>query len=228
MLSVRGVSSGYGSGTVLHSVSIDVTSGATVILGRNGAGKTTLAKTIMGLLRPSSGHVHLGQSEITGMAPDRIFRKHVAYVPQERPVFMDLTVRENLGLAANLAGTRARSIDEVLDVFPILRDRLTQRAGTLSGGQRKFLAVARAVVSSPRLIILDEPTEGVWPAVVEEVGSLLHELKSDMAVLLIEQHLRMALNVADYAYVMERGAVLLHGPSGEVADDPRLLSAIVA
>jgi branched-chain amino acid transport system ATP-binding protein len=228
MLTVRDVVGGYGSGAVLQGISIDVGVGATAILGRNGAGKTTLAKTIMGLLKPTAGRIHWDDDEITGMSADRIFRHQVAYVPQERPVFMDLTVQENLRLAADLARSRARSVDDVLDVFPILRDRLAQRAGTLSGGQRKFLGVARAVISSPRLIILDEPSEGVWPAVVEEMGVLLTELKSDVSVLLIEQHLHMALTVADQVYVVERGTVSLEGPSKQIADDPRLYAALVA
>jgi branched-chain amino acid transport system ATP-binding protein len=148
-------------------------------------------------------------------------------LPQDRPVFADLTVANHFRLAESTAGSRRRDLSEIFEIFPVLGDRFRQRAGTLSGGQRKFLAVATALVHAPRVLVLDEPTEGVWPAVVDELAAVLGSLRESVSILLVEQNLPMALSVADTVLVLQRGRVVLEGPPADVAQDPRLQAALV-
>jgi branched-chain amino acid transport system ATP-binding protein len=226
-LRIRDLRSGYGSGEVLRGVSIDVPGGAVAVLGRNGAGKTTLLQTVMGFIRPSGGTVMFEGRDIGRLAPESIVRLGVSYAPQDGPIFARLTVRDNLVLAHRLAGASRRSLDYVYDLFPVLRRRSKQVSGTLSGGERKFLALGRALIYSPRLLILDEPTEGVWPSVVLDIAHVLSGLKNELSILLVEQNLSVAMDVADYVYVLERGEVLLSGSPAMVAKDPRTMAALV-
>jgi branched-chain amino acid transport system ATP-binding protein len=199
--------------------------GAVAVLGRNGAGKSTLLKTIVGELSPRSGSIALNLQDITRLPTERRIHTGLGYVPQEHSVFNRLSVRENLAMGA-LTNRDRSAIDHVLARFPKLGQRLGQPAGTLSGGERKILAIGRAIMSCPRLLLLDEPTEGVWIGVVEEIAECLRDLVKNIAVVIVEQHLELALGVADYAYVLDRGRVALEGRSAAVCKDPRLLQLL--
>ena len=195
--------------------------GAVAVLGRNGAGKSTLLKTIVGELVPRSGSVALDLLDITRLPVEQRIRSGLGYVPQEQSVFSGLSVRENLQIGA-LTNPDRSAIDRVLARLPKLSQRLHQQAGTLSGGERKMLAIGRAMVSRPRLLLLDEPTEGLWIGVVQEIAECLRELMKDTAIVIVEQHLEFALGLADYAYVLDRGRVALQGRASAVREDPRL------
>lgn len=228
MLKLDDLKCGYGGGEVIHGVSLTVDKGAVSVLGRNGAGKTTLLQAIMGFVAPTAGSITYDGQEISHLAPEKIVRRGIAYVPQEGLVFARLTVAENLALAGRLAGPTGRAVAEMYEMFPVLGKRGRQYAGSLSGGERKFLGLARALLYAPRLLILDEPTEGVWPSVVSEIGSVLNSLKSQTTLLIVEQNITMALGLSDYVYVLDRGEVLLEGPTDTVSTDPRLLAAVAA
>jgi branched-chain amino acid transport system ATP-binding protein len=225
LLQVHNLSSGYGRIQVLFDVTLSVPcTGAVAILGRNGVGKTTLLKTIIGELPTMSGRALLDGYEITALRTEQRVRLGLGYVPQEHGVFAKLSVRENLAMA-NL-GRRTASIEDIISLFPKLGERLNQAAGTLSGGERKMLAMARALLLKPRVLLLDEPTEGVWIGVIEEMGSRLKQLVHEMAIVIVEQHLELALDLAEYAYVTDRGRFVLHGPAKVIRDDPRLLEIL--
>lgn len=225
-LQVRDLCVSYGLSQVLFDVTLAAPRrGAVAVLGRNGAGKSTLLKTIVGELSPRSGSIALNLQDITRLPTERRIHTGLGYVPQEHSVFNRLSVRENLAMGA-LTNRDRSAIDHVLARFPKLGQRLGQPAGTLSGGERKMLAIGRAIMSSPRLLLLDEPTEGVWIGVVEEIAECLRDLVKDIAVVIVEQHLELALGVADYAYVLDRGRVALEGRSAAVCKDPRLLQLL--
>jgi len=222
LLDVQNLAGGYGRSQVLFDVSLLVPSpGAVAILGRNGAGKSTLLKTIAGELRATDGAILFDDLEARNEAAERRARRGIGYVPQEHAIFGKLSVRENLQLGA-IAQDRRDGIDYVLDFFPKLGQRLGQTAATLSGGERKMLAIGRALLGRPRLLMLDEPTEGVWIGVIEEIADRLGRLAREMAIILVEQHIELALRVAGYAYVMERGTIALEGPAEQIKADPRL------
>ena len=223
ILDVRNICAGYGRSQVLFDVTLCAPrSGGVAILGRNGAGKSTLLKTLIGEIRPISGTIRFDGTDSTGEPTERRVRRGMAYVPQEQAVFGRLSVRENLALGALTQNDRS-GIDMVLEFFPKLGQRLAQQAGTLSGGERKMLAISRALLSRPRLLLLDEPTEGVWIGVIEEIAERLALLTREMSVMLVEQHVELALRLTDYAYVMDRGNFALEGPAKQIRDDPRLL-----
>lgn len=223
ILIVARLDAGYGKSQVLFDMRITVPrQGAVAVLGRNGAGKSTLLKTLAGELRPMAGSIIFDGSEAGGESTEQRARRGIGFVPQEDAIFGKLTVRENLLLGATYQRDRY-GIDEVLDFFPKLAQRLGQTAATLSGGERKMLAISRALVARPRMLMLDEPTEGVWIGVIEEIAERLAVLAQRMSVVLVEQHVDLALRVARYAYVMDRGSVALEGPASQVGDDPRLL-----
>ncbi len=223
MLVVTGLDAGYGRSQVLFDMRITApTQGAVAVLGRNGAGKSTLLKTLAGELRPMAGSILFDGSEASGEATERRARRGIGFVPQEDAIFGKLTVRENL-LLGRTHQRGEGGIEEVLDFFPKLAQRLGQTAATLSGGERKMLAISRALLGRPKLLLLDEPTEGVWIGVIEEIADRLAVLAQRMSVILVEQHVHLALRVAGYAYVMDRGSVALEGPAEQVRDDPQLL-----
>jgi branched-chain amino acid transport system ATP-binding protein len=223
ILEVRDVCASYDRSQVLFGVSLTAPRrGAVAVLGRNGAGKTTLMKTIIGEMAAHAGDIRFDGRDATQLPTAQRVRLGLGYVPQEHGVFGRLSVRENLQVGAAAAGDR-RAIDSVLSVFPKLGQRLGQPAATLSGGERKMLAIGRALLSRPKLLLLDEPTEGVWIGVIEEIAERLRALVKEMAIVLVEQHLELALDVADYAYVVDRGRVALEGPSASVRGDARLL-----
>lgn len=222
-LDIRNLDAGYGRSQVLFGVNLSVPwRGGVAILGRNGAGKTTLMKAIVGELPLLGGSVSLDARDIGQLPTEQRIRLGLGYVPQEHSVFARLSVRDNLAVGA-LTNRDSRAADRVLEIFPKLGQRLDQVAGTLSGGERKMLAIARALLSEPRILLLDEPTEGVWIGVIEEITERLILLAREIAVVIVEQHLDLALRVADRAFVLDRGRVAIAGPSQEVRDDPRLL-----
>ena len=222
VMTTEALCAGYGRSQVLFDVSMQAPrTGAIAVLGRNGAGKSTLLKTLAGELAPMSGEITLDAARIDAMAMEGRARAGIGYVPQEHAVFAGLSVKENLLLGAT--SRRVRDVDEVLQIFPKLASRLGQTAGTLSGGERKMLAISRALLGHPRLLMLDEPTEGVWIGVIEEIAEQLEKLAATMSVILVEQHLALALRVTGYAYVMDRGRIALQGPSADIRDDPTLI-----
>ena len=223
MLEVRAICAAYDRSQVLFDVHLTAPRhGAVAVLGRNGAGKTTLLKTIMGELPVSAGEIVVDGHEATRLPTERRVRLGVGYVPQEHGVFGRLSVRENLEVGAGATGNR-KAIDDVLGIFPKLGQRLRQPAATLSGGERKMLAIGRALLARPKVLLLDEPTEGVWVGVIGEIAERVRALVKEMAIVLVEQHLEFALDVAAYAYVLDRGRVALEGPAPAVRSDPRLL-----
>jgi len=223
ILEVRDLCAGYGRSQVLFDVSLAAGgTGGVAILGRNGAGKSTLLKTLIGELRPMRGTIRFAGADSTGEGTEQRVRRGMGYVPQEHAVFGKLSVRENLALGTLTQKDRA-GIDMVLELFPKLGQRLSQQAGTLSGGERKMLAISRALLSRPRLLLLDEPTEGVWIGVIEEIAERLALLTQEMSVVIVEQHVELALRLTDYVYVMDRGNFALEGPAKEIKDDSRLL-----
>jgi branched-chain amino acid transport system ATP-binding protein len=222
-LDIRNVDAGYGRSQVLFGVTMAVPwRGGVAILGRNGAGKTTLMKAIVGELPLLGGAVSLDGRSIGALPTEQRIRLGLGYVPQEHSVFGRLSVRDNLAVGA-LTNRDSQAVNRVLEIFPKLGQRMDQVAGTLSGGERKMLAIGRALLSDPLVLLLDEPTEGVWIGVIEEITERLILLAKDIAIVIVEQHLDLALRVADRAFVLDRGRVALAGSAQEVRDDPRLL-----
>jgi branched-chain amino acid transport system ATP-binding protein len=222
-LDIQNVDAGYGRSQVLFGVTMTVPwRGGVAILGRNGAGKTTLMKAIVGELPLLGGAVSLDGRSVGALPTERRIRLGLGYVPQEHSVFGRLSVRDNLAVGA-LTNRDSHAVNRVLEIFPKLGQRMDQVAGTLSGGERKMLAIGRALLSEPRVLLLDEPTEGVWIGVIEEITERLILLAKDIAIVIVEQHLDLALRVADQAFVLDRGRVAISGSAQEVRDDPRLL-----
>lgn len=217
LLQIDRLTTGYGNSTVLFDVDLVVPErGVVALLGRNGAGKTTLLRTVMGYMGASSGSVTFEGRDVTGFRPTKMVRSGIGYVPQEHVVFPTLTVHQNL-ILGKTAAPRDSTIEiaEVLELFPKLGDRLTQAAGTMSGGERKMLGIARALLGDPKLLILDEPTEGVWQGVVAEISTHLSAFAQRGAVLLVEQNVDIALELAGSVTVLERGEVVRSGPLDE-------------
>jgi urea ABC transporter ATP-binding protein UrtE len=222
MLRAQAIHAAYGPVPVLTGIDIEVREGEIlVLLGRNGVGKTTLMRTLVGLLKPSAGRIEFDGLDITGQPPHRAARAGMAYVPQGRGIFPKLTVRENLQV-----GTRARNDGDgipqhVFEYFPILRERLGQRGGTLSGGEQQMLAIGRALCSDPKLLLLDEPSEGIQPNIVQQIGDLIRQIvaRRDISVLLVEQNLDLALGVASRCAIMEKGAIVRQGRPEDFRDE---------
>jgi branched-chain amino acid transport system ATP-binding protein len=216
-LEIDGVSSGYGEAIVVRNVRLSIAAGEIfVLLGKNGMGKSTLLKTVMGFLPAASGRVSLFGEDITGAAPHRIARKSIAYTPQEQALFQDLSVEQNLRLALSDDGLFDPGLDRIGGYFPFIPQRLKQRAGTLSGGEQKMLLVARALMSRPRLMLIDEITEGLQPSVIEKLAHVLRAEReqSQTAILLIEQHVKFALTVGDRYAVLQLGEIADQGEVG--------------
>ncbi len=225
MLTLDGVHTYYGKSHILHGVSIHVGAGEVVgLLGRNGVGKSTTLKTIMGFVRPSAGRVTLDSRDIAGLAPHRVARLGIGYVPEDRRVFRLLTVMENLrtGLdrPAVSEARRGELLEKVYRNFPVLRERRRQAGGTLSGGEQQMLAIARAMMLEPKVILLDEPTEGLMPRMVAQIREIIGVLHRDrVAILLVEQNVPLTLEVADRVYIMEKGMVRHHASAAELRHD---------
>ncbi|WP_406276197.1 ABC transporter ATP-binding protein [Nocardia sp. NBC_00881] len=219
-LELRSVTAGYGSAIVLHDVDLTVPPRSVVaLLGPNGAGKTTLLRVASGLLRARSGTVAISGADLTRARPARRARAGLCLIPEDRGVFTDLTVRENLRLLTP-PWRRHRGVDDVLDIFPALRTRLDQRAGSLSGGQQQMLALGRAWLADPAVVLLDEVSMGLAPLVVDEIFAALGELRAaGAAILLVEQYVDHAMTMADHVVLLSRGMVTFAGPAAEIDRD---------
>ncbi|MER5599631.1 urea ABC transporter ATP-binding subunit UrtE [Streptomyces sp. NPDC002265] len=221
MLEISSVQAGYDRTTVLHGVTVTVPKdGVATVLGHNGAGKSTLLRTAMGLIKPRSGTVRLDGEDITHLAPHQRVARKMAYVPQGQQCFPHLTTAENLRLVSDGRPDGREATAEALDLFPVLRELSGRRAGLLSGGQRQQLAIARALITRPRLLLLDEPTEGIQPSVVAEIEETILALtrRGGLSVLLVEQHVGFAMRAARQYYVLEAGRVTSSGEGGTAAE----------
>ncbi|MDQ0930777.1 urea transport system ATP-binding protein [Streptomyces turgidiscabies] len=221
MLEINTVRAGYDRTTVLHGVTVKVPKdGVAAVLGHNGAGKSTLLRAAMGLIKPTGGTMLLDGEDITRLAPHQRVARGMAYVPQGQQSFPHLTTAENLQLVADGRPDGKEAIAEALDLFPVLRELSARRAGLLSGGQRQQLAIARALVTRPRLLLLDEPTEGIQPSVVAEIEETILALarRGGLSVLLVEQHVGFAMRAAQHYYVLEAGRVTSSGEGGTGAE----------
>jgi len=219
LLRVENVNSFYGRSHILFDVYLDVKAGETVaILGRNGSGRTTTLKTIMGIITPASGRVFLDGDDITGWSTYRIAKKGVSFVPEERRVFTTLTVRDNLEVAEKVGKKGYWTRERVLDLFQPLQKLLHRKGGHLSGGEQQMVAVARGIIQNPKLLILDEPTEGLAPAIVHDIVAMIRTIKEqgDTAILLVEQDVRTTLSVADRVYVLDNGQIVFRGTPQEL------------
>ena len=227
MLEVRGVETFYGNIRALREISIDVPGGGVVaIIGANGAGKTTLMKTIAGALAPRAGTISFLGEEITGLPSHKIVRRGVALVPEGRAILSRMTVRENLEMGAFTRRDRKKALldmDRVMARFPVLEQRAGQLGGSLSGGEQQMLAIARALMSAPKLLLLDEPTLGLAPLVVTDIFAIIREINSTgTTILLVEQNVKQAMKVSSYTYVLETGKIVLSGSSKELLQEPRI------
>jgi branched-chain amino acid transport system ATP-binding protein len=227
MLTIGDLHAGYGATPILFGVSLDVRAGeAVALLGKNGMGKTTLMKTAMGFLRPSRGTITFEGHDLTRLTPHHIARLGVGFVPENRRIFPGLTVRENLelGLSAVAGRTstlRRNRLAEVFEHFPRLRERIDQSGHTLSGGEQQMLAIARVMMAGARMILMDEPTQGLAPAMIRHIRQMIVELKRlGVTVLLVEQNARVALAVCDRGYILEKGVIVFAGSSKELRESP--------
>ena len=227
MFRLRDVHAGYGATPILFGVSLEVRQGeAVALLGRNGMGKTTLLKTVIGFLKPWRGAIELDSHDITRLAPHEIARLGVGLVPENRRIFPGLTVRENLELGLSAVPRRSSALREtrlaeVFRHFPRLRERIDQPGKTLSGGEQQMLAIARVMMAGSRLVLMDEPTQGLAPAFIRHIRDMVSELKRvGVTVLLIEQNARVALSVCDRGYIMEKGVIVFEASSRELRDSP--------
>lgn len=229
MLKVNGINAFYGKIQVLKNISLEVEEGSIVtILGANGAGKTTTMKTISGMLKPQAGSIQFQGQDVTGLRPDQLLRKGIALVPEGRQILSGMTVLENLEMGAYHRKDNEidRDIKKVMERFPILEERQKQLGGTLSGGQQQMLAIARAILSKPKLLLLDEPSMGLAPLIVADIFKIIKEInEAGTTVLLVEQNARQALKISDYGYVLETGKMVAEGSSQKLLNDPRIMEA---
>lgn len=229
MLHIKNLTAGYGKVNVLHGVSLDVNERECVaLIGANGAGKSTTLRCICGLNEVRSGSIEFMGESLNGLSGHAIVRKGITMCPEGRQVFAEMSVLENLEMGAHIRrdGEQLNDIERMLDLFPVLRQRAKQRAGTLSGGEQEMLAIARALMARPKLCIFDEPSLGLAPKIVEEVEQILVRIKAmGTTIVLVEQNAAMALRLADRAYVLEAGEVVLHGTGQELKNDPQVSKA---
>ncbi len=229
MLTLDGVHTYYAKSHILHGVSLEVRPGEVVgLLGRNGVGKSTTLKTIMGIVRPSGGRIVFDGRDIAGLPPYRLARVGIGYVPEDRRIFRLLSVLENLRTGLDrpeVTATRRQALlDKMYESFPILAERRNQAGGTLSGGEQQMLAIARAMMLEPRIILLDEPTEGLMPRMVAQIREIIDVLHKDgVAILLVEQNVPLTLDVSDRVYIMEKGTVRHHGPAAALRADATVI-----
>jgi branched-chain amino acid transport system ATP-binding protein len=227
-LTLSNVHSFYGDSHVLHGVGFSLQPGGVLaLLGRNGAGKTTCISTIIGFLKPKQGEIRLFGEPIAGLGPERISQLGIGLVPQGRRIFPSLSVRENLMVAQQRESTTDRpwGLDRIYDMFPRLRERHAQFAGTLSGGEQQMLSIGRALMGNPRVLLLDEPSEGLAPLIVAEVGRAIGRLKDEgQSIVLVEQNRQLALGVADQAVILNTGRCVFAGSAADVANNEELVA----
>jgi branched-chain amino acid transport system ATP-binding protein len=224
LLELSGVISGYGQILALHGIDLQVDEGAVVtVIGNNGAGKSTTLRTISGLIKPRSGSINFAGTRISGLPAHEIVRLGVAQVPEGRGVFARLSVRENIEMGAFTRTDKsiANDVEQVFQLFPRLRERAQQKGGTLSGGEQQMLAIARALMARPHLLLLDEPSMGLAPLMVETIFSTIRDInRRGTTILLVEQNARLALQIASYGYVLESGTIAVQGPAEQLLQDP--------
>ena len=230
VLELRNLSVAYGKATALHAINLYVSPGEVIaLIGANGAGKSTTLRAISGLLKPADGDIRLDGTSIAGQRPDVIVRRGIAHCPEERRIWPELSVQENLGLGAYICKDRAevkRRTEVVLERFPRLRERGMQMAGTLSGGEQQMLAIGRALMSAPRVLLLDEPSLGLSPMIMQEVLAVIRQLRDQgITIVLVEQNVHNALAVADRAYVFETGKIVAEDSAAGLLKNPDLLRA---
>jgi branched-chain amino acid transport system ATP-binding protein len=227
-LSLTDVNTFYGDSHILHGVSFSLQPGGVLaLLGRNGAGKTTCISTIVGFLKPRDGEIRLFGEPIEGLSPERISHLGIGLVPQGRRIFPSLTVRENLIVAQQRQSTTGKpwNIERIYSLFPRLRDRHAQMAGTLSGGEQQMLAIGRALMGNPRVLLLDEPSEGLAPLIVAEVGRAIGRLKEEgQSIILVEQNLKLALEVADQVVILNTGRCMFAGTTGDILNNEDMIA----
>jgi branched-chain amino acid transport system ATP-binding protein len=231
VLRVQNLVAGYGQSLVIHGLSLAVERGEIVcLLGRNGAGKTTTLRAIMGLNRPRSGSITFKEAEIAGSPPFRVARLGLGYVPDDRRIFPDLTARENLELAARASGRTGRwTVERVGELFPVLRELEGQRGNTLSGGEQKMLAIGRALMQDPELLLLDEPIEGLAPLVVKHLGEALRQIReAGVTILLADQNVKFCRRVAARGYILEKGLIQFEGTMQAIWDNEDILRKYLA
>jgi branched-chain amino acid transport system ATP-binding protein len=231
LLELEGVHAAYGLSRVLFGISLEVNQGECVcLLGRNGVGKTTTMRTVMGLTPPSTGQVRFKSHDITGWAPYRVARNGIGFVPEDRRIFAELSVWENLEVAKQAAQRPGRwTMEAVIELFPVLGNLRNRQGGFLSGGEQQMLTIARTLMGNPELLLLDEPSEGLAPLVVEMLLNRIGELKAQgLTILLAEQGIEFSLALADRVYVLEKGAVKYSGPAATLRSDRKLLDELMA
>ena len=220
MLTVSKLNQYYGGSHILRDVAFELPPGkVTVLLGRNGVGKTTLLRTLMGLVPARTGSIRFGDADLTRARPDQRARAGIGYVPQGREIFPRLTVEENLAMGLATRSRGAQLPPRIFEMFPVLRQMLRRRGGDLSGGQQQQLAIGRALAMGPRLLILDEPTEGIQPSIIKDIERAIRAVAGDMAILLVEQYFDFARSLADQYLVMERGEIIARGAGADMDRD---------
>jgi len=223
LVQMSGVSSGYDESLILRGIDLEVAPNQVIaLLGRNGVGKTTLLRTLMGLVKTTQGTIEFDGKMIHHLAADKRARLGIGYVPQGRDIFSSLTVWENLKVSLAVCGERDESrIEAVYELFPVLKEMLNRRGGVLSGGQQQQLAIARALLLKPKLLILDEPTEGIQPSIIDQIEDAIQLIKTkyDMSIILVEQYLDFAKTASDRFYILDRGLVVQKGPTDDLTDD---------
>ena len=228
LLRLANIESSYGPITAIRGISLDLMPGQIVtVLGANGAGKTTILKTISGVIAPQKGSIEFEGRRIEGMEPDAVVRLGISHVPEGREVFPFLSIRDNLRMGAYIRHDQreiAQDIEKMFNYFPVLRERQEQLAGQLSGGQQQMLAISRALMSRPKVLLLDEPSLGLSPLLVKEIFTIIRRLNADdgVTILLVEQNARMALETANYGYVLEVGRVVMHDDCQRLAESPQV------
>lgn len=223
MLEVHEIQTFYGQSHILHGISLNVNKGEVVcLLGRNGAGKSTTLKSIIGISPPRSGSITFSGHNIVGYKPFEITKLGIGYVPEDRRIFSTLTVFDNLEMGIQKRENKKWTIDRVCEVFPVLRQLRNSKGMDLSGGEQQMLTIARTLMGEPELILLDEPSEGLAPVIVKELGRLIREIKKDMTILLAEQNANFAVGLSDRGYIIEKGKIWFHGTVDEIRDNDEI------